>query len=227
MEIWDDVITERDRQVYAIIGRGARMGFGEKPALLIIDVIYNWAGERPEPILESIKKFPASCGQEAWDAIYHIASLLPLAREKHIPIIYSTGNRRLAGSGNPNDPTKFLRGGELISTRRGDDIVDEIAPQEDDIVIYKAKPSVFFGTPLVSLLNTRHIDTLLVCGGTTSGCVRASVTDASSYNYRVSVIQECTFDRGQTSHKINLFDMNAKYADVVPIKEVRKYLKAL
>ena len=148
MEIWDDVITERDRQVYEIIGRGARLGFGGKPALVIIDVIYNWAGDRPEPILESIKRFPASCGQEAWDAIHHIASLLPLAREKHIPVIYSTGNRRLAGSGTPNDPTKFLRGGELSETRRGDDIVDEIAPQESDIIIYKAKPSIFFGTPL-------------------------------------------------------------------------------
>jgi len=227
MEIWDDVITERDRQVYEIIGRGARLGFGEKPALLIIDVIYNWAGDRPEPILKSIKRFPASCGEEAWEAIHHIASLLPLAREKHIPIIYSTGNRRLAGSGTPNDPTKFLRGSELSETRRGDDIVDEITPQEGDIIIYKAKPSIFFGTPLVSLLNTRHVDTLLVCGGTTSGCVRASVTDASSYNYKVSVIRECTFDRGQTTHKINLFDMNAKYADVVSIVEVRKYLKAL
>ncbi len=227
MEIWDDVITERDRQVYEIIGRGTRLGFGEKPALVIIDVIYNWAGDRPEPILRSIKRFPASCGNEAWEAIKHIALLLLLAREKHIPIIYSTGNRRLAGSGTPNDPTKFLRGGELSETRRGDDIVDEIAPQEGDIIIYKAKPSIFFGTPLVSLLNTRHIDTLLVCGGTTSGCVRASVTDASSYNYRVSVVHEGTFDRGQTTHKINLFDMNAKYADVVSVAEVIKYLEAL
>ncbi|MBF8304515.1 MAG: isochorismatase hydrolase [Dehalococcoidia bacterium] len=142
MEIWDDVITERDRQVYEIIGRGARLGFGEKPALLIIDVIYNWAGDRPEPILESIKKFPASCGQEAWEAIHHIASLLPLAREKHIPVIYSTGNRRLSGSGTPNDPTKFLRGGELSETRRGDDIVDEIASLST-----KPNPASFLARP--------------------------------------------------------------------------------
>ncbi|MFQ5827011.1 MAG: isochorismatase family protein [Dehalococcoidia bacterium] len=227
MAVWDDVITERDHQVYETIGRGGRMGFGEKPALVIIDVNYNWVGDRREPVLESIKRYPASCGEEAWDAVYSIASLLSLAREKGVPVIYSTGDRRLAGAGRRGGPSKFLRGGELVQTHRGDDIVDEIAPQEGDIVIYKAKPSIFFGTPLVSILNARRVDTLLVGGGTTSGCVRASVVDAFSYNFRVSVIEECTFDRGQTTHKINLFDMNAKYADVISAAQVGEYLSAL
>lgn len=227
MAIWDDVITERDRRVYEQIGRGERIGFGNKPALILVDVNYNWVGDHPEPILESIKLYPASCGQEGWEAVYQMASLLPLARDKRVPVIYSTSDRRLAGVGGRGGPSKFLRSGELLHTHRGDDIVNEIAPQEGDIVIYKAKPSIFFGTPLVSILNAHHVDTLLVGGGTTSGCVRASVVDGYSYNFKVSVIHECTFDRGQTTHKINLFDMNAKYADVVSIDQVREYLSTL
>jgi nicotinamidase-related amidase len=77
------------------------------------------------------------------------------------------------------------------------------------------------------MLNEVHADSLLVAGTTTSGCVRASVIDAFSYNYSVSVVEECTFDRGQSSHKINLFDMNMKYADVVSLEETVDYIKGL
>ena len=106
-------------------------------------------------------------------------------------------------------------------------IVREIAPAENDTVIHKHRPSIFFATPLVSMLNGLETDTLLVCGCTTSGCVRASVVDAFSYGYRVVLIEECTFDRGQATHKINLFDMNAKYADVLSVTEVKDYLARL
>jgi maleamate amidohydrolase len=84
------------------------------------------------------------------------------------------------------------------------------------VVLLKDKPSVFFGTPLMSYLHELQMDTLPVTGTTTSGCVRATVVDAFSYNFKVAVVEECVFDRGQASHKINLFDMQAKYADVVP-----------
>ena len=96
-----------------------------------------------------------------------------------------------------------------------------------DIVIYKSRPSIFFGTPLLTMLAALKVDTLLVCGGTTSGCVRASVIEAHTNNFRVAVIEEGTFDRGQISHKINLFDMNAKYADVVSVSEVKDYIMRL
>ena len=96
-----------------------------------------------------------------------------------------------------------------------------------DIVIRKQKPSVFFGTTLMSYLTELHIDTLIVGGTTTSGCVRATVLDAFSFNFKVSVVEECTFDRGQVTHKINLFDMNAKYADVISLEEAEDYLAEL
>ena len=106
-------------------------------------------------------------------------------------------------------------------------IVDEIAPIKGELVISKDKPSVFFGTCLTSHLVQLGLDSLLVCGCTTSGCVRATVIDAFSYNYKLAVIEEGVFDRGEVSHAINLFDMNAKYADVISLEEAMEYLNNL
>src|SRR5947209_16792427 len=110
---------------------------------------------------------------------------------------------------------------------KGKHIVEESAPQQGDLVVRKQKPSAFFGTALISMLNEVHADSVLVTGTTTSGCVRASVIDAFSYNLKVSVIEECVFDRGQASHKINLFDMAMKYADVISLKEAIEYVQSL
>ncbi|MBI2304820.1 MAG: isochorismatase family protein [Chloroflexi bacterium] len=229
MAIWDDVISQRDKEVYAKAGYHQRQGFGRKPAILVIDVNYDFVGDRPEPILKSIERFRNSCGEEGWAAVHKTQELLSAARAKGIPVCYSTsaGRQRVLDAG--RWAGKNIRAMEVTKPEghRGSDIVDDIAPQEGDIVIYKDKPSVFFGTTLMSRLNYLGVDTLLCCGCTTSGCVRATVLDAFSYNFRVGVVQECTFDRGQVSHKINLYDMNAKYADVVALAEVKDYLASL
>ena len=94
-------------------------------------------------------------------------------------------------------------------------------------MVYKQAPSAFFCTPLITYLTQLKVDTLLTCGESTSGCVRASVVDAASHRFKVSVIEDCTFDRGQASHAINLFDMQAKYADIVTVAEVEEYLATL
>jgi maleamate amidohydrolase len=102
--------------------------------------------------------------------------------------------------------------------------VAEIAPLETEYVVEKAKASAFFGTPLSSYLQRNGIDTLLVCGTSTSGCVRASVTEAFSHGYRVFVVEECVFDRSALSHAVNLFEMNAKYASVIPYDAAAGYV---
>lgn len=109
----------------------------------------------------------------------------------------------------------------------GNQIVEAIAPAKDDIVIKKKKPSAFFGTPLMSYLVDLKVDSLLVMGTTTSGCVRATVVDAFSNNLRSIVVEDGCFDRSEVSHAINLCDMNAKYADVVPGREVIEYIESL
>jgi nicotinamidase-related amidase len=103
----------------------------------------------------------------------------------------------------------------------------DIEPQTGDIFIGKSKPSAFFGTMLVPYLVDLNADSLLVCGSTTSGCVRATVVDGFSYNYRMAVVKECTFDRFESSHAVNLFDMHMKYADVVAFDETLEYVRSL
>jgi len=231
MATWDDILTERDKEVFALSGFGKKAGLGQRPALLIIDVNYNFTGDKPEPILESVKRFRTSCGEEGWQAVYRIRELLAEARKKHLPTFYTTAEE------NRSNSTLMIGGWAAKSNRttedmteqweRANEIVEEIAPQPGDIIVHKQKPSAFFGTALMSMLNEVHADTVLVCGTTTSGCVRASVIDAFSYNMKVSVVEECVFDRGQASHKINLFDMAMKYADVIPLKETVEYIRDL
>ena len=226
MPIWDQFITERDREVYAKSGYGARGGFGSRPAVLIIDVNYGWVGEVPLPVLQSIEKYPRSCGLEGWDAVYQTQKLLKAARAKGVPIFYTTSNETRMRM-TPSQDHKRSRVIPPEERRRSQQIVEETAPIEGEVVVYKHAPSAFFATPLATYLTQLQVDTVLACGGTTSGCVRASVTDAKSHGFKVSLIEECTFDRGQASHAINLFDIHQKYADVVSLASVEEYLASL
>ena len=234
--VWNQFLTERDKAVFAASGYGARGGFGKRPALLVIDVSYAFCGERPEPILESIKHWRNSCGEDAWTGIAAIKRLIEAAHGKGVPVIYTTGVRRAdhwddgswAWKNSRTDETgPALTGPVLKSNLDGNAIVAEIAPAPQDIVIHKQKPSGFQGSPLQSYLTLLGCDSVLVTGTTTSGCVRATVIDAFSNNFRVIVAEEGCFDRSQASHAINLCDMNAKYADVVKTDEILAYLRQL
>jgi nicotinamidase-related amidase len=115
----------------------------------------------------------------------------------------------------------------IVTNLDGNEIVTPIAPSPQDIVVLKQKPSGFFGTNMASYLTLLGCDSLIVTGTTTSGCVRATVLDAFSLNYRIALAEEGCFDRSQASHAVNLCDMNAKYADVVKTSEVLTFLDAL
>jgi nicotinamidase-related amidase len=233
--VWNEFLTERDKQVFAASGYGARQGFGKRPAVLIVDVNYAFCGEGPQPILESIRRWRNSCGEEAWDGVKAIRRLATAARARGVPVIYTTGIRREDNWDSGSWSWKNSRSAEdgpqapkpEPTAVDGNTIVAEIEPAPQDIVIHKQKPSGFHGTPLQSFLVLLGVDSLLVTGTTTSGCVRASVVDAFSNNYRVSLVEEGCFDRSQASHAINLCDMNAKYADVVKLEEALAYLGTL
>lgn len=227
---WDTFLTDRDRQIFAKAGYGGRQGFGARPVLLVVDVNRNFCGDSPRPILESLEEWRASCGEEAWIAIPHIRRLVDVCRSQRIPIIYTTmADLRDDGWDRGRFGDKNHRGGEdrTVHSCEANEIVPELAPMAGDIVIRKFKPSAFHATMLGSFLTDLQADSLIVTGTTTSGCVRATVVDAFSHNYRVSVVEQGTFDRGQASHWINLFDMHQKYADVVDVDEAAAFLESL
>ncbi len=229
--IWNRFLTERDKAVFAAGGFGARAGFGRRPALLVIDVNWAFCGERPEPILESIKRWRTSCGEEAWVALDYINRLILAARKKGLPVIYTTGEGRADKWDRGSWGWKSSRGDGAAGTAHtgidGNEIVSMIAPGPKDILIRKQKPSGFFGTNLASYLTLLGADSVVVVGTTTSGCVRATVVDAFSLNYRVILAEEGCFDRSEASHAVSLCDMHAKYADVVPTAEVLAYFDEL
>jgi Amidases related to nicotinamidase len=228
--IWDQFLTERDKAVFAASGYGARGGFGKRPALIIIDVNWAFCSEKPEPILDAIKRWRNSCGEDAWEAMPYLQALINKARDRGIPVIYTTGVRREDNWDSGSWSWKNNRSKEdtlPASNVDGNEIVADIAPGPRDIVVYKQKPSGFFGTNLTSYLTLLGCDSVIMTGTTTSGCVRASVLDAFSLNYRVAVAEEACFDRSQASHAINLCDMNAKYADVVKTEEILAFFDTI
>src|SRR6201999_3289486 len=150
--IWNKFLTERDKAVFGTSGFAARQGFGKRPALLVIDVNYAFCDERPMPILESIKRWRTSCGEDAWVAMPYLKSLIDKAHDKGIPVIYTTGVRREDNWDSGSWSWKNTRNGEVVRTKTnvdGNQIVDGVAPGPKDIVIYKQKPSGFFGTNMV------------------------------------------------------------------------------
>lgn len=219
--IWERFLDERDSKLYATAGFGSSYGIGSKPALVIVDVTYGFAGDVSEKIEDSIKTYPFSCGEDSWKSIPHIRRLLDASREAGIPVFYTIiegiphiSNERVAVKGNMYDHPLLMQG------QKGSQVVKELEPIDGEIVISKKKPSAFFGTPLCTYLISRGVDSVIVTGTTTSGCVRATVIDAFSYDFKVVVPEECVFDRGIASHAINLFDMQQKYADVVSVDSV-------
>ena len=230
--IWNKFLTERDKAVFGTSGYGARGGFGKRPALLVIDVNWAFCGDRPEPILE----FDQALAQFLRRGCLDRAALYPLA-DRQVPRKGRAGalHHRRAPRGQLGFRLVALeelaRNEEdretIVTNLDGNEIVTPIAPGPKDIVVLKQKPSGFFGTNLASYLTLLQCDSLIVTGTTTSGCVRATVLDAFSLNYRIALAEEGCFDRSQASHAINLCDMNAKYADVVKTSEVLTFLDSL
>ncbi len=226
MAIWDDVIPEADRKIYETAGWSKPGGFGKRPALLLVDIIYNFVGDPEEPIMDSIKKWRYSCGTVGWDGVRATARLVAKAREKKIPLFYTQWERRddFLDMGRWNDKNYRVDDPIDVTGHHGNEIVKEVAPQPHDMVFVKKKPSAFFATSLASYLIDFGVDTVILTGTTTSGCIRSTAIDAFSYNYYTILPEECVWDRGQLSHKVNMFDINAKYGDVTPLANVLSYL---
>lgn len=209
---WSDVITADDERRYELAGFGHPSGFGRRPALLVIDVQYRTLGEVPKPFEEAVADYRTACGEVGWAAVANIARILQAFRDRDLPVLYP----HVA----PKRPYDAGRLGAKVPSimevpERGYAMPPQVAPREGEILLPKKHPSAFFATPLVSHLIDLGVDTLVVTGCTTSGCVRATVVDAFSYNFSVVVPHDAVYDRSPTVHQVNLFDMAQKYADVL------------
>ncbi len=229
MAVWDDVLPEEDRLVFEAAGWGRDAGFGERPVLLVVDVIYNFCGDVPEPILDSIKTYRYSCGERSWEGIAALQRLIAAARAKDVPIFYTGMDRRPDGFDQGSWNWKSHRAAEETDVlgHKGNEIVAEVAPEPQDVYFVKRKPSAFLGTPLLGHLVYLGADTVIVTGTTTSGCVRATAVDAAQYNFHSIVPEECVWDRGTLTHKVNLFDIQMKYGDVTTTDATIAYLEGL
>jgi len=216
---WEDVIDDDIRAIHRNLD--VRRGLGRKIAVLCVDNLNGVFGDKPEPVREMVKRFPNGCGLEAWKAIEPTQALMLAARASGTMLIHSTRDpapqpdqhRIAAVKWTSNFVSAFSDGSDR-------EFFPPLAPAPGELVIHKRRASVFFGTPLPAYLVEAGVDSLVCCGNSTSGCIRATVVDAFNLGFKVAVVEECTFDRNWLSHKVNLFDMDTKYADVMFLDEV-------
>jgi nicotinamidase-related amidase len=219
---WQDVISPEVMDLYKSYRR--EVFVGPSPALVAID-LYEVAYQGGNlPIAEVTKTYPSSCGEIAFKAIAPTRRLFESSRAAGLPVFYSTSDARPDASpgrvkatkrnGGPRNPSDF-------------EIRPEFRPLPGDTIIRKQRASAFFGTPLAAHLTQLGVRTVVMCGESTSGCLRASAVDAYSHGFHVVVVEECCFDRVELSHKINLFDLHHKYADVMKIDDVVGALETL
>ncbi|MEE2760147.1 MAG: isochorismatase family protein [Pseudomonadota bacterium] len=194
--------------IYQRQGFGNKSGFGNRPALLIIDFVNSFADEG---------QFG---GGNIGAAISNTQSLLAVARNTSIPVAFTRVVYAADGSDTGIFCLKAPGLKALVEDASSSQVVDDLAPAEGEYIVRKTQPSAFFGTNLAAWLVAKGVDTVLVTGCTTSGCVRASVIDSMSYNFQTIVVTDGVGDRALAPHEANLFDMEQKYADLMTAEEV-------
>jgi len=197
-------------------GFGGRGGLGARPALAVIDMTLGFTDPGS----------PLACDLEG--PVREIARLLEAARDSGIPVVFTTvayrESDRLTAAAFIDKVPALLT---LEAGSRWAEIDPRLAPREDEPVLNKLFASGFFGTGLSSALTAAGVDTLVVTGASTSGCVRATVVDALQYGFRPVVPREAVGDRDPAAHEANLHDIDAKYGDVIPAQEALEYLERL
>jgi nicotinamidase-related amidase len=222
--IWENMLTDADREVIKKGGYGQPKGLGHKPLLLIIDLQPNYVGA-DKPITAQLDEWPSGGGETAWRCVERILQLRDAARVAEVPVFYTKNVQKQGlkfdafSSKTVRDQSKYLDGNPAS------ELLPVIQPREDEPVIAKAYPSAFYGTPLQSYLIRLGIDTLIITGGSTGGCCRATAVDAVSRGYNLAVVQDCVYDRIELSHKASLLDIWMKYGDIPTSEAILKYFR--
>jgi maleamate amidohydrolase len=196
-------VNRDDCEIYRVQGFGGRVGIGRKPALCIVDFVNGFVDPR------------IFGGGNIPEAVTKTIGLLAAVRQLGFPVAFS----RVVYAADGSDDCAFVRKvpalAKLTEHSPEGQMVPELAPLPDEKILRKTQPSAFFGTGYADWLRQQGIDTLIVAGCTTSGCVRATVVDSMSYDFRTIVARDCVGDRSLPAHQANLFDMEQKYADLM------------
>lgn len=215
---WQSVFSDEELRIYELNRRSNRAATDwTRSALLVVDVTNAFLG-RDVPTVEAAAEIRTACGRPGWEAVRHIRPLLDAYRAVGRPVIYTKGTSE-----------SHLGGPTIGASEEGahNVIVDDVAPQLGELVLEKARASAFFATPLTSYLVRNDISVLVVVGGTTSGCVRATAVDGASLGFTMVVGHEATFDRSQLSRAVTLQELDVKYATVLSSEEIAQQVGEL
>jgi len=226
---WTELLNDDERKRLASGGWGRSGGIGKRPALLIIDAQNYMVGE--PGTADNLDRFPFSCGDDAVVALGHVATLLARFRADGWRVVFT---RFVQRRGSDEEAVLHRKLGAVSAAdglyfegTLGAEIVSELRPRAEEVVIDKRGRSAFFATDLHARLTGWGIDTCIVTGGSTSGCIRPTVCDAEQYGYRVVIPEEAVFDRFEMSHAVNLFDMHRAQADVMSLRKLMSQLPFL
>lgn len=223
MKDWMQLIPPAELAFYARAGFHGALDMGRRPALIVVDVTLGFTGSPGLTLEQAIAEFAPACGPASWLAMPRIARLIGVFRGRALPIVFTRS--RLDDIPYTGKATKAKRASGPVPPRFNE-FPDAVAPRDGEWVLEKVKASAFFGTPLTSYLVAQGVDSAVLCGVSTSGCVRASVVDAFSHGLRTFVVDDCCFDRSEFAHAANLFDMSGKYACVLSLDELEPMLPA-
>jgi len=207
------VSDQQAKEVYAAAGLGQSVTLGSRPAVLVVD--FSCGFTDPECTL----------GADMSAAVEATRRLLDAARGKGLPVIFTTIGYEPSLKDGGLWLQKVPSLGELQIGGRWVEIDTRLEPRTDETIVLKKGASAFFGTNLPAILVSQGVDSVILCGATTSGCIRATAVDLLQYGYPTLVPRECVADRAQAPHEANLFDIDAKYADVVALDDVLEYVE--
>jgi maleamate amidohydrolase len=214
-----EFLSAEDVAGYAKGDHGGRLGFGQWPAVVVVDFTNAFV----DP------SYPLAAGDSGAIAVQHTRQVLDAARAIGAPVLFT----RLSPVPLTNPAVGSISRKRIASTQKvlglpgGNELAEALGRRDDEPIFEKTAASAFVGTDVLKTLIYHRVDTVIMAGAATSGCVRASVVDAAAYNYYVVVPEQCVSDRSLTSHQLSLFEMDQKYGDVVDIAEVLEYLQGL
>lgn len=221
MPVWDSVIPEAELNRLQSLGFGGDVELGARPCLVVVDVVMSFLGRRPGD--DAGEDYATGCGEVGWETLPRIVGLLEAARAAGIPRVLTKGSPEAAAV--VGGAIK-LSGPPAVARRtHSAGFPAEIVPEADEFVLEKTKASAFFLTPLLTFLHQQRVDSIILVGTTTSGCIRATAVDSASYGFPTIVVEDACFDRSPFAHAANLFDIQMKYGSVVSTVDAMSMLK--